>query len=349
MIETQEINTSEALHALRPEWNTLWSQATEATPFQSPDWLISWWTHLGSGRLSALALRQNKRLVGLIPWSAREDRSVMQRKIVFLGQGVSDYLDGLFERGFEQAGAEESLKSLQKTGRDACELSELAPYSPFLSVCPPTGWHADTLRQNVCPVLRLPSQPADLTRFVPARQLEKLRYYRERARRLCGMQVECATEPTFPEFFSAFLRLHRARWAERGQRGVLADPALEKFHFEVAGAFLRQKMLRLYILRLETKIAAALYLFTHRRRAYYYLGGFDPEFKNFSPGMLLIGEAIERAVLENAEEFDFLRGCESYKYGWGAVDRATFRRTFSRPETCNEEATEQCHLSMTLS
>ena len=145
------------------------------------------------------------------------------------------------------------------------------------------------------------------------------------------MQIQCATEATVPDLLPVFFRLHRARWSERGQSGVLAGPAFEKFHFDVAGGFLKQKMLRLYMLHLGTKIAAALYLFMHRRRAYYYLGGFDPEFKAFSPGMLLIGHAIEKAVLENAEEFDFLRGRESYKYAWGAVDRATFRRTFFPP------------------
>jgi CelD/BcsL family acetyltransferase involved in cellulose biosynthesis len=94
---------------------------------------------------------------------------------------------------------------------------------------------------------------------------------------------------------------------------------------------------------LGSEIVASLYLFGHRRCAYFYLAGFDPRFKAFSPGMLLIGHAIEDTILEQAEEFDFLRGRESYKYRWGAMDRPTFRRIFWR-----RAATEQLNSGVSI-
>jgi CelD/BcsL family acetyltransferase involved in cellulose biosynthesis len=329
-IETQELKTTAELEAIRPEWKLLWANAPEATPFQSPDWLMPCWNHFGSGTLSVLALRLSGRLVGLIPWTARADGNDSERKVTFIGEEISDYLDGLFEAGLEHAGVERSMNWLQDLGLDACNLTELRPSSPFLSAVAPADWYTEVATQNVCPVLRLPNKPAELDRFVPARQLKKLRYYRARAHRQCGMEIECAREENFPALFQVFLQLHSRRWAERGQCGVLADPSVQNFHFEAAGAFLRDKVLRLYVLHLGAKSVGALYVFVHRRRAYYYLAGFDPEFKVFSPGMLLVGHAIDQAILEGAEEFDFLRGREPYKYGWGAADRATFRRTLFR-------------------
>ena len=59
---------------------------------------------------------------------------------------------------------------------------------------------------------------------------------------------------------------------------------------------------------------------------YYYLGGFDPAAKHLSPGTLLIGHAVERAVEAGAEAFDFCKGREPYKYLWGATDTPTFTR-----------------------
>jgi CelD/BcsL family acetyltransferase involved in cellulose biosynthesis len=111
---------------------------------------------------------------------------------------------------------------------------------------------------------------------------------------------------------------------------VLAHPAVERFHRAAARGLLRLGALRLYVLRVAGRAIAAHYGFSHRRRAYYYLGGFDPEFKAASPGTLLIGHAVERALLDGAQEFDFLRGRESYKYLWGAAERATYNRTFRR-------------------
>jgi len=144
--------------------------------------------------------------------------------------------------------------------------------------------------------------------------------------------VDCATEENFSELFRRFFLLHRARWAERGEPGILADPQLEQFHLEAAGAFLERNMLRLYVLYVAENIAGAIYTFTHRRRAYCYLAGFDPRYKPFSPGTLLIAHTIERALAEHCESVDFLRGNEAYKYFGGPQDQATYRRAFFRGE-----------------
>jgi CelD/BcsL family acetyltransferase involved in cellulose biosynthesis len=54
--------------------------------------------------------------------------------------------------------------------------------------------------------------------------------------------------------------------------------------------------------------------------------------------MLLIGHAIEQAITEGAEEFDFLRGREAYKNAWGAADRATFSLRMARAGHDGESA-----------
>ena len=74
------------------------------------------------------------------------------------------------------------------------------------------------------------------------------------------------------------------------------------------------------------RTAGVYYGLLHRRRAYAYLGGFDPDFAHESPGVVLIGHAIAEAADEGAEQFDFLRGREDYKYRWGAEDSPTICR-----------------------
>lgn len=71
-------------------------------------------------------------------------------------------------------------------------------------------------------------------------------------------------------------------------------------------------MLRLYVLYAAEDIAGAIYTFTHRRRTYCYLAGFDPRYKPFNPGTLLIAYTIESALAEHCETVDFLRGDEAY-------------------------------------
>jgi CelD/BcsL family acetyltransferase involved in cellulose biosynthesis len=76
--------------------------------------------------------------------------------------------------------------------------------------------------------------------------------------------------------------------------------------------------------------------FLHGERAMSYFGGFDPLFAFESPGTILLGHAMERAAIEGARVFDFLRGAESYKYVWGARDRQLLSMSFGR-ETCDVE------------
>jgi CelD/BcsL family acetyltransferase involved in cellulose biosynthesis len=92
-------------------------------------------------------------------------------------------------------------------------------------------------------------------------------------------------------------------------------------------------MLRLYAVRLDDKIIAALYAFSHRKRTYFYLSGFDPDYSRFSIGTIILAHAIERARTEGSIAFDFLRGQEPYKYRWGAHDETTFTtRIVKKPQ-----------------
>src|SRR5690606_23902600 len=133
-----------------------------------------------------------------------------------------------------------------------------------------------------------------------------------------------ADDDTFDDLFDQWLHLHAARWRARGQPGVLAIGAVQAFHRTAARNFLQSGMLRLYGLQLSGRTIGCLYGVQHRRRTYFYLSGFDPRYKQLSPGVLLLAHAVEAAMQEGSHAFDFLRGREPYKYAWGARDHANY-------------------------
>jgi CelD/BcsL family acetyltransferase involved in cellulose biosynthesis len=136
--------------------------------------------------------------------------------------------------------------------------------------------------------------------------------------------VEHVTRGNFARLFDALVELHSARWAARGEPGVL--PAhLEAFHREAAGRLFERGLLRMHALRLGDQIAAVFYGFHAAERTTYYLSGFDPALEQFSPGTLVVAQAIQYAIEhDHARAFDFLRGAEAYKYAWGAVDEPLY-------------------------
>jgi CelD/BcsL family acetyltransferase involved in cellulose biosynthesis len=102
------------------------------------------------------------------------------------------------------------------------------------------------------------------------------------------------------------------------------------FHREAAHGFCEAGMLRLYRLWIAGAVVGVYYGFHCNGSAYAYLGGFEPDMPRLSPGAQLLHHAIRQAVTDGAHEFHFLRGGESYKYAWGAVDRFNSARTLRR-------------------
>jgi len=82
----------------------------------------------------------------------------------------------------------------------------------------------------------------------------------------------------------------------------------------------------MYATRCNDRIVAVFYGFALHDTVYYYLSGYDPDLEKLSIGTILVAHAVEQAVRDGAQTFDFLRGAEEYKYTWGATDRMNRRR-----------------------
>lgn len=325
-LDLEEVTSPAALESLRTAWGALWARCPEATPFQTPEWLIPWWDRFGSGDLWVLALRQDDRLVGLAPLYVGAPGDAPARIVRLLGSGNTDYLDVLAEPGLEETVMEAVCTYLQaqQDRWDRCDLLQLRPGSPLLSAPVPDGWTDETAAADTCPILTLSAPDADAA--IPDSFLKKLRYYRRRTARFGTLRIEQAGGSTFDTAFEALLRLHGARWAERDGPGMLAAGDVQHFHRTVARGLLRRGLLRLYTMYLDEQVVASYYGFVHRDRAYYYLSGFDPAFGKLSPGNLIVYHAIQEAAREGARHFDFLRGREAYKYRWGAEDQQNQQR-----------------------
>lgn len=305
-----------ALAALEPEWWELWRACPAATPFASPAWLLPWWTAFRPGRLATLAVRQDGRLAGLAPlWL--ED-GPQGRRLLPLGLGITDHLDVLLDPDAPGAGAALVEAVLSLPGWDVWSLEELAPDAMALRLPLPGAESAD---HGACPVLSLEGE------HIPSAKRRKLRMSLNRVARRSGQVIE---PDDLSSFLDGLIALHGARWRERGEPGVLDDPAVRRFHEAALPRLAAAGLTRLFTLTIEDRVAGAYYGLHHRGRAYAYLGGFDPAFAFESPGTVLMGHAIEAARREGAREFDLLRGQEPYKYEWGAVDRVNRRLTLRR-------------------
>jgi CelD/BcsL family acetyltransferase involved in cellulose biosynthesis len=300
---------------IRPRWNALWNRSTYATPFQTPEWLISWTRHLfHGGEIRVAACIDGEDLVALAPFFIY---GTDERRLAFLGSGISDYGDMLAEPGCERECASLILDTVAGMTADGivCELAEIPENSQLLN-------GRDKQQCSVCPAIALPSKVEEIDDLLDA----DLRVDVRRARKRIESRIRFgqAGQETLGEYLEALFRLHAARWALVNEPGVLAAPEIQDFHRSAALEFLGRRMLRLHVLFVDDRIAALVYGFTAGRRFFAYLSAFDPALAKLSCGGVLIRHAIECAIQEGLVEFDFLRHPEPYKYKWGARDRINF-------------------------
>src|SRR5690242_6842667 len=327
----QAVRSADALEALRPAWRELHRRCPDATPFQSPEWLIPWWRSFGDGTLCTWTASSDGELVAVAPlylWSSPE----RGRMLLLLGAGTSDYLDALCLPAHRARFATALLDVLRDERWDVCELAQLRKGSSLLHGALPTRLGESRTPDEACAVLRF-APGASLDTCIPKRVQQNLRYYRRRAERLGHVEAREVAPGDAEASFDRLVSLHGLRWSHRGAPGVLADDRVLAVHREAVPELARAGMLRLYELLIDGRVAASLYALADARphgSVYYYVGGFDPAFGEASPGTLVIAHAIAQAHGSGAHAFDFLRGREPYKYLWGARGEITWHRTITR-------------------
>jgi CelD/BcsL family acetyltransferase involved in cellulose biosynthesis len=329
----EEITTTAALEALRPEWERLWGEAPRATPFQSPQWLLPWWRHIGRGTLASIAIRSAaaSELVALAPLYVYANPATGRRHLFPIGIVTTDYLDILVKPGWEECVIRCVASHLAQRAADwdVLEFPHLRSEARLLRLLEPEGWRREVVEGDPNPVLMLRGSQSDAGLPIPRSMAQNVRTARSRAARAGTLAYETAEAQTLPAFFDALVCLHARRWSERGFAGAFHDESVLASHREAAPLLQAAGLLRLHALQLDGEFIAVLYCLAdaapaHERRCYYYLGGFDPRFGALSPGTLLVAHAIEQAIAEGATAFDFLRGAETYKYRWGAANQPMY-------------------------
>ncbi|MGX7877477.1 GNAT family N-acetyltransferase [Mesorhizobium sp. ORM6] len=305
------IQDSGAFDDLEPHWWPLWTQCASATPFQSPAWLLPWWRTFAPGDLSAIAVWSGNDLVGLAPLYL--ERHASGSRLLPIGISLSDYLDVLCLPELKEAVGTAIAETVLSLEWVQWILPNLPAEAVSLDLVLPGIEESLSTGHAACPVLAL-SGGETITGSVPARRRRQLRRALRAAQRRGRVTITRAeTAPGM--FLGHLIRLHKARWAGQGG-GVLTQSTVE-FHRDALPRLAARHLARCWVVEIDGAVVGAYYGFHHRSRAYAYLGGFDPAYAQESPGAILIGKAIAEAVQEDAREFDFLRGRESYKYCWG--------------------------------
>lgn len=329
MVQIEKNTTDTEIAWLAPQWKALWRRVPDATPFQSPEWLLSWWRCFGTGKPLILAARKGSELIGVLPLYFLDERG--SRKLLPIGISLSDCLDALVDRSIRGTVDAMLAAIAEFPGWDECCLPSMPPGAALLTGALPSGLVESRRQDEECTLLPLPSSAKGLDDVLPRKMRQNLRRAERKMALVGASQFETADGARIITVMRDLFRLHEMRWRRCGEPGVCAEPAVQEFHMTAARRLFEAGMLRLHALRLDGVALAVCYCFQANGIAYAYLSGFDPDYAELSPGTQLLAYAIKNAVREGAREFHFLRGNEAYKTAWRPIPRSTVVRAF-RPQ-----------------
>ena len=323
-----------AFTALAGEWNKLLQRSTSNTIFLTWQWQATWWEHLGEGELLLLALRgDDGSLLGLAPLYLVETAPGQRRLAVVGCVEVSDYLDIIAARGYEEAVYTALLDFL--AGEEApawdsavlCNLPESSPTCHLAeSLAARYGFSARLKAQDVCPVINLPATWEEYLSSLDKKQRHELRRKMRRAEReaqihwyIVGPEHDLSAEA------EAFINLHQKSSA--GKKGFMGE-RMKGFFRATMQRLAGPGWLQLSFLEINGEKAASLLCFDYRDEILVYNSGYDPQrYAHLSPGIVLLGHCIRHAIALRRARFDFLRGDEDYKFRFGAQETRIYQLT----------------------
>jgi CelD/BcsL family acetyltransferase involved in cellulose biosynthesis len=282
-------------------------------PFCAPAWMLAWWAEERSGdaRLRVSLVFDGERMIAAAPFFAQVGYGLNELRL--LSAGFSHRIGIVAEPGREEEAARvlaPALASIRPTpasivfeGIDARD-----PWPELLA----DAW-----------VGRRPILRTDTTMDAPVVQLGasydewfegRSRNFRKESRRhFRRLQEEGVTTRIAhdPEATAALMRLHEARWEERGGSDVQGGAARL---IDRAATSLGPED-RLQVVMLETAegpISAELVLRADGMAALW-AGGFDPAWGRHAPGTQTMLAALQAVAAEGVETADLGGGFHAYK------------------------------------
>jgi CelD/BcsL family acetyltransferase involved in cellulose biosynthesis len=198
------------------------------------------------------------------------------------------------------------------------------------------GMWASAETACVCPYAVLPS---DFDQYLDTIG-SSIRYnFRRRLRKLqLQPNVDFISVQNGPELqlgFDQMVQLHQMRRDTLRTKSSFTTGNALAFHRSVLPQLASQGWVRLFMIRHNDVILAALYGFSIGRSFKFYQSGLHPDWSKFSLGLVLMGYSIKETIRCGHQEFDFLRGAERYKFHWAKYTRETITLRFfdSRPRS----------------
>jgi CelD/BcsL family acetyltransferase involved in cellulose biosynthesis len=316
------LRSIQQLDAIRDEWNALADARGDA--LLRHEWIVSAARTLHRTRPLAIAcVKRSGELVAAAPLVEPPGYSVAP--LQFIGAAVLHEPGGLLARdAAARAALLDALARMQRPlaldrvqidADELCELRTLGERRGFLVV------------KRTAPVLSVPVAAQAIGPV--ARPSRRLGYDLRRAWARASEHGRVTTDVLAPgpsdvdEAFETFVNIEACGWKGRAGSALAMRPQLRAFFATYARLAAASGILRIFLLRLGSRIGAAQVAVEAYGRLWVLKIAYDEGVARCSPGFLLTAEAIRYAASRGLSAYEFLGSAEAWERRWPAVERPT--------------------------
>ncbi|MGQ0575123.1 MAG: GNAT family N-acetyltransferase [Pseudonocardia sp.] len=319
-----------ALHDVADEWAALHARCPHATPFQTPAWLTAWWRHYGSpGALRLTVVRRDGVLVALGAFHATRGGQVLGP----LGGDLCDWTDVLADPAHERPALDAlSAVLLSTPGWRVLDLPEVRADAVALRWA--QRWRGPVRHEIGSMCANVATRPfEDVVAAIPSSSTRQS--MRRSLRKMDGAGLtEAPVGPADAEAgVRRLLALHEQQWRERG--GMNPEHGRPRFARFLAAAvpdMVERGHATLTDYSLDGQVVATNLNLVGADVVGGYLYGARPDlFGRVNVTAMLMRTALGTAVSRGAATFSMLRGRETYKSTWQAVEAPNRRVLLGRP------------------
>ena len=309
-------------------WDNIFKKSANQVVF-----LTSWWNHIWHKYIDAKAsidiieIYENENLIGIAPLSI-EDKTIK-----FIGdENLYDYKDFIVIPGKESTFFEQLCKHIRKIPWDKIELDSIPYNSPTLDYIPKffeiEKNNVDIYPETSTPTLILTRNWDDYLSALSKKHRHELKRKIKRLASQTKYETHiCKGSNIHQSCLNNFFNLHKLSSEEKLN---FWNPEREGFFEAISNELICKETLILHSLILEDKCVATAYIIQSNESFLLYNSGFNPQFSEYSVGLLNTAFAIEYAIISGQKEFNFLKGKEKYKYHLGAQDMNIFNISISK-------------------
>ena len=339
-MQIKAFNNFAELDPLSDEWNeTLACCSASHVPFLRYEYLRAWWQFLGGGEwthgdlFTVVARHPDGQLAGIAPLFFSENRQ-NEPALMLLGSiEISDYLD-LIASAPELDTFVEALMDFLASDQapawsvlDLYNIPEASPTLPALKAAADRrGWAYAQEMLQPCPQIPLPGDWEVYLASIDKKQRHEIRRKMRRADEHPVRWYIAGAENNIDAEIEDFLTL----MAHDPDKGRFLTPAMRSQMHGIATAAFQAGWLQLAFMEVDGKKAAGYLNFDYAGHIWVYNSGLDFEFRELSPGWVLLGERLRWANENQRIAFDFMRGDEDYKYRFGGISRFIVRASVRR-------------------